>query len=336
MRILLRRLPVTVVLSQILRWAAVPGENWFGTAGTGPPKPHEVTGPVTNTQGESHPLVFVVTNQSAEQPMNGQFYRVLLSTIPRSGNHLTTSLLEFSLGISVESFFPGGEKSARTSAWGGCRMQPTQPCLPGIRRGEGNDTVIIKGHLPFLDGYRDGDYVLLTVRNPFTNFIAWYRFQQKFHYKPLRTVWDEFYEDWLKHHLHWIAWARTRPGCTLIVFQYEHLFTYFEELWPQVLHALPASVATGAYGFYPGGSRDADPVVRCRNLVPFIHHDPVTLFDSDPTLCELFSWSDFLGTKTFGLESLPDFYPLVAYRTEFAAAWQSHCSEHDRKAVISP
>ena len=117
-------------------------------------------------------------------------HRIVLSTVPRSGNGWIRGLLEGATGLATESVFPEPDAiySNRSRAYGkGCGW--LNDC-EHVRRSRGDEPVVVKTHFPFvtkegidIKGYirrgvsdaGDASYLILAVRNPLDNYDAWMR-----------------------------------------------------------------------------------------------------------------------------------------------------------------
>lgn len=106
--------------------------------------------------------------------------RIMFPTVPRSGSTLTRILLENATGIATEAVYKeDGAFDKRT-------MANARPCgilgnCETVRRGRGEEVAIVKTHFPFLGPELEPDAcvsaVLMSVRHPLDNYLAWAHYQ---------------------------------------------------------------------------------------------------------------------------------------------------------------
>ncbi|KAA8493238.1 hypothetical protein FVE85_8683 [Porphyridium purpureum] len=226
------------------------------------------------------------TQSAGANVSSEKFERVIFPTVPRSGSHFVRSVVERVTGIATESVY-GSEGfdakfSNRTQAYGRCR-QSFMPCEPGIRRGRGNEAVLIKTHFPYhfprFDPAREQvDRVLVVARAPHTAFIAWIRASMKPELRKrenmaqleeiLHRSFEQFFDKWRRHHAFWIDIARKYCRPMLIV-RYEDLARFKAHVMFAVLDFLPFNTSH----FTP--TRILHEIDR----VPFIEHATLTFFN---------------------------------------------------------
>eukprot|EP00048_Salpingoeca_helianthica_P001092 m.46514 g.46514 ORF g.46514 m.46514 type:complete len:358 (-) comp11140_c0_seq2:30-1103(-) len=160
--------------------------------------------------------------------------RMVLATIPRSGNGWLRGLIEAAIGVGTLSVFPeeGAVYDARTQAYGpDCGWLGDCALVHAPREG---DPLIVKTHFPFttLDnkadlmrrGLSDAGahvaYLFLPVRNVLDNHEAWVRYNRQRHGNasfPVSTL-REFAAAWAEHHDFWFS-----LGAPCFTYRYEDL-----------------------------------------------------------------------------------------------------------------
>ena len=172
--------------------------------------------------------------------------RIVLATVPRSGNGWIRGCLEGATGQATHSVFPEtlgdvhAEWDGDTLAYGSqCGWLQDCEMVGSVATGR---PFVVKTHFPFTsngngshrateawiaESVRSGrsdvsgevDYIILQVRNPMDNYDAWLRYNERkhiqlFEYASVR----EYVAAWVRHMEFWLA----QPG-PKAVYQYELL-----------------------------------------------------------------------------------------------------------------
>eukprot|EP01147_Barroeca_monosierra_P004252 gene4252-6578_t len=212
--------------------------------------------PSTSLPRESRPAMFKLVSRADSRrisknvptTVNG-VHRIILATVPRTGNGWLRGLLESATGVATESVFKEGVQSifherspeafGKTCGWlDNCAL---------VRQSAGIDPVIIKTHFPFTssldnlgdriaDGMADtgpASYIIAPVRNPLDNHDAWQRYQKE-RAPEIQTYMDlaSFMHAWVIHHEFWYG-----LNTPMIVYRYEDLLAQPIHLLRNVLQA---------------------------------------------------------------------------------------------------
>eukprot|EP00055_Hartaetosiga_balthica_P010858 m.47662 g.47662 ORF g.47662 m.47662 type:complete len:419 (-) comp7348_c0_seq1:219-1475(-) len=153
--------------------------------------------------------------------------RIILSSVPRSGNGWMRKLLELSTGVGTETVFH--EKFTVEDEFGNGRevksavyRKRTGLFAPDcglindcdrVKMSEGRG-VIVKSHFPFIPSHEVqnlemgnasdvgvGVFHILPIRNPLDNFDAWNRYLQQYNKEMMNLT--RFLDEWTRHHVFW-------------------------------------------------------------------------------------------------------------------------------------
>lgn len=179
---------------------------------------------------------------------NDFFYRIPLSTVPRSGNTMLRRLIEYATLVSTEHIFPnneGGLYSNRTGTYGYAHgiVEDTR-----VRRSCGNDAAIIKTHYPFQPQFLQGciSASITIVRHPVDNWIAYLMDMIRTGKVPdiyaaqLQLPFWKFHSLWKKHHRFWLD-IRKEMRIPIVTVRYEDLCRYPAWIVSRVLPTLGIS-----------------------------------------------------------------------------------------------
>lgn len=170
-----------------------------------------------------------------------QYARILFPTVPRSGSSMTRALLENATSVATGAvYWEGGRWNEQARAFihecGGNRD------CERVHVSNGSEPMVIKSHYPFL-GQQDAAFgndcvsaIVMTVRHPLDNYIAWMTFlaRQKtdqplngdtlIDVKKIRDgfTFAAFVKLWQQHHTFWHAFA-VRHSIPLLQVRYEDI-----------------------------------------------------------------------------------------------------------------
>lgn len=185
------------------------------------------------------------TDRSCEWNGN-RFEKYFFATVPRSGSSLTRVMFESCSGLATETVFenegcptlccrPANVWHNRSQAYG-CTCEDTS-C--GVHRPVLQEASLVKTHFPFsgnsagdgtgrvvdISGQQCLSGVLLTVRHPLDNYIAWATFHSaQIGFEAFRAQHSllDFFKHWTQHHAYWHTYAKLN-GINLMQFRFEDL-----------------------------------------------------------------------------------------------------------------
>ncbi|KAA8498919.1 hypothetical protein FVE85_6504 [Porphyridium purpureum] len=296
------------------------------------------------------PLIKITGGQSEHNiESTSSARRIILASVPRSGNHYVRTIFEHTTGLGTESVYSEGGHPSRT--WSERTRAYYVPMLSAahVRRAQANESVIVKTHWPFhnptmeptKDGRAGGDVVhviIKQVREPFGNWLAWLRMcvvrarKQRSRnssragandlfqsiqpdeldaLKPSDKTFAGFVTKWSLFHLYWRN-VSASLGVPLLEFRFEDLEAphYAEQVFMRVLAVLPFSPA----------SKLEQTVEDAVDRVPFLSSGVDRVFEVHPALCTLFaqvvdgvnsSW----GIRLNQYSPFSEFYDAQVFRT---------------------
>mmetsp|Transcript_50693 Transcript_50693/g.147117 ORF Transcript_50693/g.147117 Transcript_50693/m.147117 type:complete len:244 (-) Transcript_50693:83-814(-) len=216
-------------------------------------------------------------------------------TVPRSGNTWTRLSLEEASGIVTNAVFPS-EKCTLAKK---CPCGITNDC-EHVHPGTKEEPSLFKMHYPFLNGVEEFDppieRALLTIRNPFDNFLAWARYRRK---HPEAQQFRSFLAKYVGHFVYWFR--RAQNECMQITMvRFEDLVEHYEEILEDMKDAM------GWTSFYIKRAKDTYPpnkTLIATHLyqhpalvldMPFLQQDAQSLTDPEKGLMELLGYGDFI------------------------------------------
>ena len=238
------------------------------------------------------------------------FPRVLQPTVPRSGNTFSRFLLENLTGIATEAVYrERGEFSNKSKAYG-------RPCgITGdcdkIHRSSDDELVVIKTHFPFMSPEFDEkecvSKILMTIRHPVDNYIAWASYKGKGSIKTLafrkQMNLGKYFELWEAHHNYWHAFA-SRRKVPLLQYRYEDLCQHPEAVFKKVSDFLTVEFK----GNYNHSSKFEDCFLKNRALPKaaslISQRDLDAVAASTSHLLNLFGYQQNLRTDTLLIDRL--------------------------------
>lgn len=238
------------------------------------------------------------------QANDTSYERIFFLTVPRSGNTFSRMLLENLTGISTDSVYDvEGIFSNRSTSYG-------RPCgktndCDRIHRSSQGDMVIIKTHFPFMypefDERECVSKILMTIRHPVDNYLAWASFEGKGRIQSLTfrnsMNFKKYFQLWEAHHTYWHAFA-SRKKVPLLQYRYEDLCQQPEEVFRKV----SAFLSVDFKGEYRHASKFRECTLRNRALTKaasiLSQDDLDSLASRNSHLLDLFGYRQHLRVDT--------------------------------------
>jgi len=170
----------------------------------------------------------VVWKTFAKPECNSSQQVIYLPTVPRSGTHWLRMAVEEASGIATGSIF-GFEECEKTH----CKCGLSEDC-ERVRYPYGsNEPVLVKLHYPTVGPLKvftpAVQKAILTIRNPFDNYLAWSRVNMVRKLSKTHQGFRRFFGYWTNHFAEWFGKAQ-RECMQVTMFRFEDLVDHERDI----------------------------------------------------------------------------------------------------------
>jgi len=242
----------------------------------------------------------VIWKTSAKPECNSSQQVIYLPTVPRSGTHWIRLALEEASGIGTGSIF-GFEECEKTH----CECGLSEDC-ERVRYpyDVDNEPVLVKLHYPTVGPLKvftpAVQKALITIRNPFDNYLAWRRFNMERKMSNTYKGFRRFFGYWTNHFAEWFGKAQ-RECMQVTMFRFEDLVDHQREMLQHINDAVgwsDFSIDRAVLKFPASPKAVADHLYHNRSLLrehPSFGEYAQSFSASEKALLQLLGYGDFVA-----------------------------------------